>query len=561
MTTPELLQKVFRFFQEKTNSKISNELLEILPTSGPVIDQLKEIGLMSTSGELLHIGESVEALENNGSIIDLFVAGKSLTGNEPEVPLNDLTPLTSDSFVLTILNRTYKLLGIEKSNKKLKVTIRLELGDKLFIDTVNLYQSSNKNRAVQEICQTFHLPVGDIKGDLKQLIEAIENYSYIQSQPAVTAMTEKDKQEAISLGKSKDFFKLILQDYEKLGSIGEENNKLLCYLTGVSRLFEKPLSIMVISSSGAGKSELVTKTLDLLPPETVIQLTSLSAKALFYKDEDSLKGKILSLEEDAGGDTASYAIRQLISSSSLTVETTVRDQLDGKIKTQHNKVNCQTAVFITSTNPDTDQETKSRFFILHVDESKEQTERIVNLQKHSRSLNALESVVNKDKIINKHRNLQRLLKPYHIVNPYVDQLTLADSRLSARRNFPKYLTLIDSVCLLRQFQKKIKTYDDLEYLEVDKTDLKLADKLFKYVVANSSEELNGHSRELLQVLMESFTGSFTRQQIRDFTLWSLAKVQRCMTELLKHELVILESGGRGKVHQYKLIQTYSENLD
>ena len=129
-------------------------------------------------------------------------------------------------------------------------------------------------------------------------------------------------------------------------------------------------------------------------------------------------------------------------------------------------------------------------------------------------------------------------------------------RLGARRNFPKYLTLIDSICLLRQFQKEVKTYKKLQYIEVDHTDLELAERLFNHVIDNSMSDLNNHSRELLELLQDLFkTEPFSRKDIRELTSWGLSKVQRCMTELLKHELLVLNSGGRGKVHYYQLIQT------
>ena len=86
-----------------------------------------------------------------------------------------------------------------------------------------------------------------------------------------------------------NIFQTILEDYEKLGMVGEDHNKLMCYLAATTRLMEKPLNILVLSSSGAGKSTLQDKTLKLMPPEDVIRTSAISDKALFY--QKSLKGK------------------------------------------------------------------------------------------------------------------------------------------------------------------------------------------------------------------------------------------------------------------------------
>ena len=102
---------------------------------------------------------------------------------------------------------------------------------------------------------------------------------------------------AIEMGTG-NIFQTILEDYETLGVIGEEHNKLMCYLAATSRLMDNPLNILVLSSSGAGKSTLQDKTLKLMPPESVIRASAITDKALFYMK--SLKNKLLALEEAAG---------------------------------------------------------------------------------------------------------------------------------------------------------------------------------------------------------------------------------------------------------------------
>ena len=86
-----------------------------------------------------------------------------------------------------------------------------------------------------------------------------------------------------------NIFQTILEDYEKLGMVGEDHNKLMCYLAATTRLMEKPLNILVLSSSGAGKSTLQDKTLKLMPPEDVIRTSAISDKALFYQKSLKLR--------------------------------------------------------------------------------------------------------------------------------------------------------------------------------------------------------------------------------------------------------------------------------
>lgn len=84
---------------------------------------------------------------------------------------------------------------------------------------------------------------------------------------------------AVKMGTEGDIFQTILDDYAKLGLVGEETNKLMAYLAATLRLMEKPLNILVLSSSGAGKSALQDKTLKLMPPESVIRVSAITEQS------------------------------------------------------------------------------------------------------------------------------------------------------------------------------------------------------------------------------------------------------------------------------------------
>lgn len=48
----------------------------------------------------------------------------------------------------------------------------------------------------------------------------------------------------------------VLHDFEALGVVGEESNKLTGYLAAVSMLLDRPLALLIQSVSAAGKSEI-----------------------------------------------------------------------------------------------------------------------------------------------------------------------------------------------------------------------------------------------------------------------------------------------------------------
>lgn len=348
---------------------------------------------------------------------------------------------------------------------------------------------------------------------------------------------------AIEMGTG-NIFQTILEDYEKLGVVGEDHNKLMCYLAATSRLMDNPLNILVLSSSGAGKSTLQDKTLKLMPPEDVIRTSAISDKALFY--QKSLKGKILALEE-ASGMRDTYAIRTLISEGYLMQESVV----GCRSVSRHVEGGC--SIFQTTTNPEIDPETKSRFFILGVDESREQTRRILEMQRKAHTLEGMMKRHMETEIIFRHLSFQRLLQPYIVVNPYADKLFYDDDRLQARRDQPKFLNLCTAVAFLNQMKKQVKRYGDVEYIEVDSEDIRQAVDLASEALGVNLDELSNPARNLLEHLTNLGLKKFTRREIMERTGWTKTRLHIHLQELMDMELVILESGKKNTVQTYKLL--------
>ena len=84
-----------------------------------------------------------------------------------------------------------------------------------------------------------------------------------------------------------------------------------------------PLSVIIKSSSAAGKSKLVKATAELMPADQVEDLSRVSKKALFNMERDALSHKLVIVMEKAGADDADYSIRTLITEKTLTSRVTM----------------------------------------------------------------------------------------------------------------------------------------------------------------------------------------------------------------------------------------------
>jgi hypothetical protein len=493
------------------------------------------------------------------------------TGNAP-VPANIAGRVT-----VTVGNRTYTVHGIEKSVRRLKATVRAEFRGRLHVDTLDFYNARCRKTLAQDLCRLYEESAASIEADIGRIIKAIEDYepNSAMDQTEAPQLTAEERAEAEAFGRQEDLLDRIAADYEACGLIGETSNKLIGYLAAVSRKLDDPVSILILSSSGAGKTALQDATLAFVPPEDVVKVTSLTGKALFYKGRSSLKHKVLAVEEGAGAQDASYAIRNLVSAKVLVIEAAVKDFATGRITTIENRVEGPTSVFITTTDPDVDPETRSRFLVLTVDESREQTRAILDAQRRRQTLEAVTTSESVENVLRRHRNFQRLLAPVLVVNPYAGELEYQDDRLQSRRDHPKFLNLIKALAFLRQMGRPVKTAPGRDggqrsYIEVQRDDIATVVRLMREACGRNPDDLNGVSRALLgqicrmvdERMGKTADGAarpgkgevlFTRREIREYTGWAHSRVKRYLKQLVEMEFLAAVSGRCGRTFQYALV--------
>ncbi|MGA9450122.1 MAG: CHC2 zinc finger domain-containing protein [Verrucomicrobiia bacterium] len=491
--------------------------------------------------------------------------------------------MAADGFIARYGSRSYQLRAIERQGaSRLRATVKAVSGEaanagRFHIDTVDFYLSRSRRMFIGEAARLFREGIEVTEADVNRLIVQVEAYAQKQlegSQSQAVLVSETDKAEALKLGRHPDLAGEILRDMEKLGLIGEAGNKLIGYLTMTSRKMPDPLALLTLSGSGSGKSHLQDTILCLCPDEELIKLTSLTDRALFYKGEDSLKNKVLAVEELAGAAGADYAIRNLISAKKLVIESTIKNPLTGKLETQVNTVNGPTAVFQTTTNPRTDAETRSRFVVISVDESPEQTKAILAAQRQSHTREGWRQRLAREAILKRHQAFQRLLKPLKVINPFEPLLDYPEENLSVRRDQPKYLNLILAVTFLHQLQRPVHNDAELgDYIETTLADIAIANELAHELFGHSLDDLSRPGRELLRLIAghvagksgsasgqkaEAGAATFNRRELREAFKWGDTRLRTHLDELVEMEYVVPLSGRFGQTYQYRLVYEPSD---
>ncbi len=414
-----------------------------------------------------------------------------------------------------------------------------------------------------------------VKADLGRVLLACESKAeeviaaaQAPAKPEVR-LTSAQRDAALDLLRDPRLVERIEADFARVGMVGEQVNCLVGYLTAVSRLLPSPLAVIVQSTSAAGKSAVMESVLGFVPDEDRVSFSAMTGQSLFYLGESDLAHKVLSIAEEEGASRAAYALKLLQSEGELSIASTGKDTASGRLVTHTYKVTGPTAIVLTTTAIDVDEELLNRCLVLTVDEDRDQTRAIHQAQRRAQTLEGLAARTERDAIVGLHRDAQRLLEPLAVVNPFADRLTFADGRTRTRRDHGKYLGLISAVTLLHQHQRTRKTATIngrvVAYVESTIGDIEVAHRLAHAVLGQSLDELPPQTRRLLTAVHRFATSEakrhaipldlvrFTRRQLREHLAaagagWGDTQLKVHLARLADLELVVphrLESGSYG----------------
>ena len=494
----------------------------------------------------------------------------------PPMPGDDLAhEVQGADLLMGFEARRYRVRGWEKAlnPETLRVNVMVSRGELFHVDTLDLYQAKARAAFVRQAGMELSESEDTLKKDLGQVLRKVEA---MQAEALETALKEKEKRpamtegelaEAVELLKDPDLLGRILRDFEALGVVGEEPNKITGYLAAVSRLLDRPLALLIQSASAAGKSSLMDAVLDLVPEEDVVRYSAMSGQSVFYMGDKGLQHRILAIAEEEGAKQASYALKLLQSEGRVTMASTGKNPATGMLTTHDYTVEGPVMLFLTTTAIELDEELLNRCLVLTVNESREQTRAIHALQRSRETLSGLTAKAKRDALLRLHRNAQRLLQPLAVVNPYADQLRFRDDQTRSRRDHVKYLTLIRSIALLHQHQRPIQTHGSLRYLEVIPSDIALANELAQEVFSRTVDELLPQTRKLLTLLhawvkaeaerlqLDPADFHFSRRQVREATGWGDTQLKVHLGRLVELEFLVAHRGRQGQSFDYELLCT------
>lgn len=365
---------------------------------------------------------------------------------------------------------------------------------------------------------------------------------------------------------------------------GEENNIKFLFCACISKNLDRQyrLHVIITSQSSGGKSNLVNTILEPFK-EDVLDYTEYTS-AFLNRAESNMDGLIFKMEQmEKTNDKKQVSLASmkfLLSEGKLRIGLVDKNE-KGKNIPKTLEVDGIPVFISTSTNYNMDPETLNRTFLMQVDETEEQTKRVIKhvLDKYSSINYGSNWEINLQKLYEISQIYKEVSKQFKgVYIPFSKKIEelIPSVNLTMRRDLTKILNLTCVIAFLN-FVKRKKIdfdggqyfYDNLEahkmssyYLIAEPEDFKQALKIGGETIQQTLNKINSVSMDIYKIFMELYNedplGGITVSDVSK----KANKSQNRTGELLKqlYDMGFLSRTKEGKEFRYFPTEKKFENI-
>ncbi|HBY54190.1 MAG TPA: DNA primase [Marinilabiliales bacterium] len=460
--------------------------------------------------------------------------------------------------LLFVLLGGLNLHQLDRMRVTLKISV-LEAPVQSIRHTVDLYNDDLVEKLIGKTSERLETECKTLRLAIARLTEQLEQYrlNHLESlktkAPARRTLTPERVQQAITYLRSPDLLELTGRDIGRTGMVGEENNRLLMFLIFTSRLRETPLHIISLGASGSGKTYLQEKVSELIPEHDKLEVTILSENAFYYFGQKELKHKLVLIEDMDGAENVLYPLRELQSKKKISKTVPIKDN-KGNLKTITLQVEGPICLAGTTTKERLYEDNANRSILIYLDSSPEHKEKIMEYQRKlsAGKINTAQEQQVKELL----RDVQSVLKPVKVRNPFAELLKLPDYIFKPLRTNSHYLQFIEIVTFYHQYQRKLQNAKSPScggvgeaFIETTVEDIEAANELLKDVLLTKADELPKIIRDFFEGLKyhlkASQKQSFYSKDVRNRLRLNPMTVNRYIRDL-EHRGYIKRAGGNRK---------------
>jgi DNA primase len=443
---------------------------------------------------------------------------------------------------------------------KLKITLKIQIAKSqnplhsIRQSNLDLYSEEQLQRFIKTASEKLEVGTKQLNYAIAELISLLEDYrnAKIEEQKPKTekpkVLSEFRKQELQKLLQSKNLYKKLNELIGKTGVVGEVKNRLIMWTVFTSRLTDNPLHIICLGASGTGKTYLQERIAELIPKQHKVSFTASTENALYYVGKTDLKNKLILIEDMDGANSVLYVLRELQSKGYVSKIVPMKDS-KGNMKTILLEVEGPICLSGTTTKERIYEDNANRCLLIYLDNSEAQQQAIMQYQRllSAGKIDKAEEETTKEFL----QDIQLILKPINVVNPFADKLIIPESVFKPLRTNAHYLQFIEAITFIHQYQRAIKKDNQGNaFIETTLEDIELANELLKEVLLAKSDELTKACRDFLEslkaLLQKEKKHSFFRSDVRSWTRINPDNLRYYLSQLNKYGYIKIVGGNKYK---------------
>lgn len=368
------------------------------------------------------------------------------------------------------------------------------------------------------------------------------------STPAV-AVTGDERARAEALLRAPDLLERIGQDLADLGWAGEDRTRLLLYMTAVSRLLPDPGWSVYRATTGAAPWKSLGIIAALVPPEDRVVFHRLTEAVLKATDPRALRHRLVLVDRaETLRPEGAIALRCLREWGGIGWQQVVQAEgasMPGILGEARGPV-----AVLAAAAGDLDHRCRDCFLTITVDDTPEQTARVLEAQRRQTALGTI-AASQAEAIIRRHHALQRLLRPAPVAIPFVDRIAFPQTSLRHRDEQAAFLRLIAASAILHQHQRG---RDAAGAVLADEADFHHAHAVAGHLLGQGGDGLSRYGRHLFQRLVATGTREFVLSDLGGLVGdWTHYTFRAAAEELVAMGFCSAQGGGQGRARRYTLL--------
>ncbi|MDO9418241.1 hypothetical protein, partial [Pararhizobium sp.] len=143
-----------------------------------------------------------------------------------------------------------------------------------FRTTLDLYNDNQTDKLQRTLCDKWELKLIEVSRTLHALTMQLEDYRLQELRFTGKQRTQPfepsqdDTKRATAFLKNKNLLPELIKNLNITGILGEDENAVILFLALASYKFNNPFSVLCLAKSGIGKSYILQKLSECMPPNT-----------------------------------------------------------------------------------------------------------------------------------------------------------------------------------------------------------------------------------------------------------------------------------------------------